>query len=181
LAPSDINVNPFDNSQTQKDGRGKTAAAPGTLLFASSGEMPCSKKTRRKGYMTTSPLEAKMLSSQYDTLAPDGSEIRLLLATHSASMVHCTLPAEKVSLAVYHQTVDELWYFISGEGEVWRKNDQHEIVMPFKAGMSLSILLGTSFQFRNTGKEPLCFIIATMPPWPGSNEAIETKGKWAVK
>ena len=96
-------------------------------------------------------------------------------------MVHCTLPAGKVSIPVYHQTVEELWYFISGEGEVWRKNDQQEAVTPVKAGISLSILLGTSFQFRNTGKGPLCFIIATMPPWPGPGEDIETKGKWTVK
>ena len=96
-------------------------------------------------------------------------------------MVHCTLPAGEVSIPVHHQTVEELWYFISGEGEVWRKNDQQETVMPVKAGICLSILLGTSFQFRNTGKEPLCFIIATMPPWPGPGEDIETKGTWPVK
>ncbi len=131
--------------------------------------------------MTTSPLDAKTLPDHYDTLAPDGSEIRLLLEAHGASMVHCTLPAGKVSLPVYHQTVEELWYFISGDGEVWRKNDRQEIVTPVKAGTSLSILPGTSFQFRNTGKDPLCSIIATMPPWPGSGEAIETKGTWAVK
>jgi mannose-6-phosphate isomerase-like protein (cupin superfamily) len=135
----------------------------------------------RETSMTIQSLESKTLPNQYDELAPDGSEIRLLLKTRGASMVHCTLPAGKVSIPVYHQTVEELWYFISGEGEVWRKNDQQEAVTPVKAGISLSILLGTSFQFRNTGKEPLCFIIATMPTWPGPGEDIETKGKWIVK
>jgi len=131
--------------------------------------------------MTIKSLESKTLPNQLDELAPDGSEIRLLLRTRGASMVHCTLPAGRVSLPVHHQTVEELWYFLSGEGEVWRRNDQQEAVTPVKAGTNLSILLGTSFQFRNTGNEPLCFIITTMPPWPGCGEDVETEGKWAVK
>ena len=53
-----------------------------------------------------------------DVLAPDGSEIRLLPQTTGGSMVHCTLPPGAVSLAVTHRTVDELWYVLSGEGEL---------------------------------------------------------------
>jgi hypothetical protein len=45
---------------------------------------------------------------------------------------------------------------------------------------SLNIPLGTRFQFRNTGAEPLCFIIATLPPWPGEDEAITQVGHWEV-
>ena len=132
--------------------------------------------------MAILPLETKTISDHYDALAPDGSEIRLLLKTQKASMVHCTLPEGRVSIPVRHQTVEELWYFISGEGEVWRKNDLEELVTPVRAGVSISVSRHTSFHFRNTGKEPLSFIIATMPPWPGFDEdTIEKNGNWAVK
>lgn len=36
------------------------------------------------------------------------------------------------------------------------------------------------FQFRNTGDEPLCFIIATMPPRRGYHEVVKARGRWEV-
>ena len=112
--------------------------------------------------------------------APDGSEIRELVATSRGSMAHCTLPPNKTSLAVAHRTADEVWYFISGEGQVWRKNDDEEIVVGAEPGVSLSIEVGTHFQFRNTGDDDLCFIITTMPPWSGEDEAYRVQDYWPV-
>ena len=31
----------------------------------------------------------------------------------------CTLPPGRVSTAVAHRAVEELWYFIEGRGQVW--------------------------------------------------------------
>lgn len=45
----------------------------------------------------------------------------------------------------------------------------------------ITIPLGTHFQFRNKGNEPLIFVIATMPPWPGPSEAIRVEDHWKVK
>lgn len=120
----------------------------------------------------------KNLPAGYNNLAPDGSEIRLLLKAQGGGMAHCTLPAGKTSVAVTHRTVEEIWYFLSGRGEVWRKKDNEEEVTEVFPGTCLTIPLGTSFQFRATGEESLCFIIATMPPWPGPQEAVEVPGKW---
>ena len=50
--------------------------------------------------------------------------------------------------------------------------------MDVEGGVSLNIEVGTPFQFRNTGDEPLCIVITTMPPWPGEDEAREVKGRW---
>ena len=44
-----------------------------------------------------------------DYLAPDSSEIRLLLDCPEGGVSHCTLPAGATSLAVRHKTVDEVW------------------------------------------------------------------------
>ena len=43
-------------------------------------------------------------------------------------------------------------------------------------GTCLTIPLGTSFQFRSFGPEPLAAIGATMPPWPGDDEAVPVEG-----
>src|SRR5215208_2196845 len=44
---------------------------------------------------------------------------------------------------------------------------------------SVTIPVGTAFQFRNTGFEPLAAVGVTMPPWPGEDEAMEVAGPWA--
>ena len=112
--------------------------------------------------------------------APDGSEIRLLLETVRGGLSHCTLPPGKVSLAVRHQTIEEIWYFLGGAGELWRKLDDREEVVPVAPGVSISLPTGVHFQFRNTGRDPLIFAIATMPPWPGMDEAVRVAGHWPV-
>ena len=99
-----------------------------------------------------------------DLRAPDGSEIRLLTATSRGSMVHCTLPPGGVSQAMRHRTVEEVWHFLAGRGEVWRRLEGQEEVTPVAPGISLAIPLRANFQFRNPGAEPLVFLIVTMPP-----------------
>ena len=126
----------------------------------------------------TPRFKMKKLSTEYDYLAPDSSEIRLLQSLTKGDLVHCTLPPGKVSIAVRHKTVEEIWYFIEGKGEVWRKQDDKEEVVVVEPGISLTIPLGTHFQFRNTGDKSLKFIICTMPPWPGEVEAVKVKKYW---
>ena len=130
--------------------------------------------------MTPTPFVTTRVSDSYDALAPDGSEIRLLAATERASMVHCVLPPGAVSRAVAHRTVEEIWHFIEGEGEVWRWRDGVEEVTPVRPGVSLTIPTGARFQFRNTGAAHLGFIIATIPPWPGPEEAYRVTDYWPV-
>lgn len=126
-------------------------------------------------------FETKQLTEQYDYLAPDGSEIRLLPVMKRGGLAHCVLPPGIVSSAVAHKTVEEIWYFLSGQGQVWRKQGDREECADVAAGVSLTIPLGTHFQFRNTGAEPLCFIIATMPPWPGEGEAVKVADYWEAR
>lgn len=126
-------------------------------------------------------LDSRELSSDFDILAPDGSEIRLLSSTDRGSMVHCTLNPGEVSLPVAHWTVDEVWYVIEGTGQMWRKYDDDERIDELTTGVSLSIPVGACFQFRNTGESPLRILIVTMPPWPGEDEAYSVPGRWPVK
>jgi mannose-6-phosphate isomerase-like protein (cupin superfamily) len=125
-------------------------------------------------------MKTMRLPNEYTAIAPDGSEIRELLALRGGSMVHCRLPPGATSLAVVHKTVEEIWYFLQGRGQVWRKRGNQETVVDVELGVSVGIEVGTHFQFRNTGNEDLCFIIVTMPPWPGEGEAIRVEDYWNV-
>ncbi len=123
-------------------------------------------------------MQTKHLPTKHDCLAPDGSEIRLLTSTARGSSAHCTLPAGKVSLAVTHRSVEEIWYVLEGRGELWRKLNGREETIELRPGVSATIPLGSHFQFRNSGREPLCLLITTMPPWPGEDEARRVDDHW---
>ncbi|MBL0007104.1 MAG: cupin domain-containing protein [Saprospiraceae bacterium] len=73
-------------------------------------------------------------------------------------------------MAVKHKTFEEIWYFLSGEGEMWQKEVNDGEPIKVKQGDSINIPLGNSFQFRNTDTENLCILIATIPNWPGEEE-----------
>lgn len=129
---------------------------------------------------TTPPFSARQLPAEHDVLAPDTSEIRVMAATSRGSMAHGTLPAGRVSLAVVHRTVEEIWYVTEGRGQVWRKHGDHEEVVEVRAGTALTIPVGTHFQFRTDETEPLRFIMCTMPPWPGDDEAVRVPDHWPI-
>jgi mannose-6-phosphate isomerase-like protein (cupin superfamily) len=120
----------------------------------------------------------KTLPDAYDVLAPDGSEVRILLALAGGSMAHFRLPAGKVSRAVRHVTVEEIWYVLGGTGEMWLSQDGRAEIVPVAAGVSLTIPLGTAFQFRASDDGPLTAVAITMPPWPGPEEAVFVDGVW---
>jgi mannose-6-phosphate isomerase-like protein (cupin superfamily) len=129
--------------------------------------------------MADDALLTKDLSEDYDYLAPDGSEIRLLPTFDAGGLAHCLLPPAGVSSPVRHRSVEEVWFFLDGVGEVWRRRGDDERVVQVHPGRSLGIPSGVAFQFRNTGSEPLRFLIATMPQWPGPDEAEAVRdGRW---
>jgi mannose-6-phosphate isomerase-like protein (cupin superfamily) len=94
-------------------------------------------------------------------------------------MAHFQLGAGQTSLAVTHRTVEEIWYVLSGRGEMWRKQGPSEEVVALEPGTCLTIPLGTHFQFRASPGEAVSAIGVTMPPWPGDNEAVLVTGRWA--
>jgi mannose-6-phosphate isomerase-like protein (cupin superfamily) len=113
-----------------------------------------------------------------DEIASNGSDVRILLKQKGGSMAHFELPPGKTSKAVTYKTIDEIWYFISGHGEIWRKQNNIQETVSVEPGVCLTIPKGTHFQFRSFGYFPLKMIIVSMPPWPGSDESIDVKGIW---
>lgn len=88
-------------------------------------------------------------------------------------MAHLELPPGQVSKAVTHRTVEEIWFFLSGSGEMWRKQEGVEEIVSVESGVCLTIPLGTHFQFRSFGPAPLAAICVTMPPGQ-----VKTKPCW---
>lgn len=109
-----------------------------------------------------------------DAIAPDGSEITFLVGdARSASLVEVRLPAGETSRPVRHRTVEEIWYFLAGEGRVWRLPPSGVAVIDgVRPGRTLVIPTGWAFQFQAAASDDLRFLCYTSPPWPGDDEAV---------
>ncbi len=123
-------------------------------------------------------FETRRAAGMPDAIAPDGSEVRVLCGLPRGGLALFSLPPDAVSKAVAHRTVEELWYVVSGYGRIWRRLGGQEEIVELGPGVSLSIPLGTQFQFRCDGPQPLAVLGATMPPWPGAEEAYPVEGIW---
>jgi len=113
-------------------------------------------------------------------LAPDGSEVRVLVRGEQGSMAHFRLSPGQTSVAVRHRRVEELWFVVAGAGEMWTDDGTASGVVTLRAGLSLHLPSGMAFQFRTVGQVALEAVGVTMPPWPldGSDEAMVVTGPW---
>lgn len=128
--------------------------------------------------MTT--FASMQLPAAPDVVAPDGSDVRVLLALAAGAMAHFELAPGQVSAAMAHRTVEEIWYVLAGHGQMWRRQGECEEIVALQPGACITIPLGTHFQFRANPGAPLAVVAVTMPPWPGADEAIAVSGPWAA-
>jgi len=128
--------------------------------------------------MQTWKFDTKVLPATADDEAPDGSRVRKLLQLDDGGLAHFELAPRQTSTAISHGSVEEIWYFLSGSGEMWRKSGAAEETVDVRQGVSLTIPRETCFQFRSLGEEPLAAIAVTIPPWPGPEEATIVEGPW---
>ena len=123
-------------------------------------------------------FETKVLPARRDVVAPDGSDVRILLGLAGGTMAQFELAPGAVSTAVRHRTVEEIWYVVSGWGSVWRRLGDDEQIVDLDAGICVTIPVETEFQFRCDSDSPLRIVAITMPPWPGDDEATQIPGPW---
>jgi mannose-6-phosphate isomerase-like protein (cupin superfamily) len=111
--------------------------------------------------------------------SPLGSHIRFLVDGPHGNTIHSTVPPGMVGRACRFRTIDEHWFVLSGEGEMWRRSpDGEERVTRLIPGVCVDIRAGMGFQYRCAGAEPLVCVVTAMPPWPGDDEAEIIDGPW---
>jgi mannose-6-phosphate isomerase-like protein (cupin superfamily) len=123
-------------------------------------------------------MKETTLAATPDAKSPAGADIRFIMDGPQANMIHSTVPPGQVNRATVHATVSEFWHILSGAGDIWRRDATAERITPLRPGTSIDIPVGTAFQYRCTGDEPLRFICISMPPWPGDAEATHLQGAW---
>jgi mannose-6-phosphate isomerase-like protein (cupin superfamily) len=123
-------------------------------------------------------MQTRPFPSTADARSPAGAEIRHLIEGETGSMIHSTVPANQVNRATVHATVSEFWHVLSGEGQIWRRDGRTEETTVLRPGVSIDIPVGTAFQYRCTGADPLRFLCISMPRWPGDQEATFVEGPW---
>ena len=123
-------------------------------------------------------MQTRPFPASPDARSPAGAEIRYLMEAATGNMIHATVPPGQVNRATVHTTVTEFWHVLSGSGEIWRREGTSEDVTTLEAGVSIDIPVGTSFQYRCTGADPLRFLCIAMPRWPGNQEAAVVEGPW---
>jgi mannose-6-phosphate isomerase-like protein (cupin superfamily) len=142
--------------------------------------------TTTEQLLEESTMDSNELRARVDAVAPDGSDVRLLVMSSGASMAHFTLAPGATSVAIAHRTLEEMWYFVGGLGEMWRRYERtrEEVTVPVHVGVALTIPDHTHFQFRSFGDEPLAAVGVTLPPWPGigdmdgTGEVYFVHGPW---
>lgn len=123
-------------------------------------------------------FETRQVGDQPDAIAPDGSEVRFLCRSPGGSMAHFRLGPGGISRPIAHRTIDEIWYVVAGEGRMWRWLEGREEIVDLHPGVSISLPVGTKFQFRCDGAQSLDAVGVALPPWPGDDEAVAVDGPW---
>ena len=112
--------------------------------------------------------------------APDGSLIFPLVRTGNASVGTIEFQPDRISQAIEHRLIEEIWYVLDGSGQIWRRLGEQEAVVDLAPGTCITIPPGTRFQFRTIGSVPLRILMMTIPPWPGDHEALPVEGYWQI-
>lgn len=61
---------------------------------------------------------------------------------------------------------------------MWRNDNFESNITDLIPGISIDILVGTKYQYRNVSDVDFKFICILMPRWPGDTEATFVQGKW---
>jgi mannose-6-phosphate isomerase-like protein (cupin superfamily) len=73
------------------------------------------------------------LSADPDSVSPDGSaEIRHILQSPQGDLTHAVCRAGATAAVHHLPELDEGYYVLAGEGELWRQTEDHEAVTSLK-------------------------------------------------
>lgn len=86
-------------------------------------------------------MQSRPFPETPDARSPAGAEIRYLMEGETGNMIHSLVPPGQVNRATVHASVSEFWHILSGQGEIWRRDESGEEVTVLVAGVSIDIQL----------------------------------------
>lgn len=108
--------------------------------------------------------------SKLDDLEPfttlDGSTIREIAGpawtpARNQSLAEATVPVGGTTIAHYHRTTEELYFFTAGSGRMTLGDEEREVT----AGDCVVIPPGVEHQLVNDGAAPLVLLCCCSPPY----------------
>lgn len=105
-------------------------------------------------------------------------------------VVYAIVEPRTVSRPIQRAELDEYYFVVAGEGEVWLKDvqSQNETITKLKPGVAVKVPSTHIVQYRNTGKTLLVLLVPTNPPYrivgkrtSWNIEKLFETGKWKFK
>jgi mannose-6-phosphate isomerase-like protein (cupin superfamily) len=111
----------------------------------------------------------------------DGSTIRevagaVALPARNQSLAEATVPPGAATLAHYHRTSEELYFFTAGRGRLRVGADERDV----RPGDCAVIPPGTEHRLVNTGDEPLVLLCCCAPAY-SHEDTVLTEGPDAAQ
>jgi mannose-6-phosphate isomerase-like protein (cupin superfamily) len=105
----------------------------------------------------------------------DGSTIREILSpanscTRRQSLAEATLAPGRETQAHYHPQTEEIYYILSGSGEMRIREESQEV----GPGDGIIIPPGAAHQIRNIGEEDLVFLCCCVPAYTHEDTVMTT-------
>jgi mannose-6-phosphate isomerase-like protein (cupin superfamily) len=106
-------------------------------------------------------------------ITKDGSEIRELLAHRNScirqqSLAEARLPAGASTTLHYHPRTEEIYYIVSGRGQMRIGAETAEV----GPGDAVAIPPGLTHQITNTAQEPLVFLCCCAPGYEHADTVL---------
>jgi mannose-6-phosphate isomerase-like protein (cupin superfamily) len=107
----------------------------------------------------------------------DGSTIREIAGpawtpARNQSLAEATVPVGATTIAHYHRTTEELYFFTAGSGRMTLGDDERDVA----AGDCVVIPPGQVHQLVNTGGEPLVLLCCCAPAYSDEDTVLVEGG-----
>ena len=119
------------------------------------------------------------LGAAPDSVSPDGgAEIRHLVVSPRGDLTHAVCLAGSTSGVHRLPELDEGYFVLSGEGEIWRQSDEREAVTKLLPGRWVAMPAGMRFQYRANGGSNVVFLVVVLPSWREDLFHVVEGGRW---
>jgi mannose-6-phosphate isomerase-like protein (cupin superfamily) len=120
------------------------------------------------------------LAAMPDAVSPDGgAEIRHILTSPAGDLTHAVCRAGITSGTHHLPDLNEAYYVLGGAGEIWRANEDRDVVTALRPGRWVAMPAGMRFQYRANFGTSLVFMVVVLPSWRADLFHIVDGGKWA--